>query len=235
MTNPTIMPDARGGENPAALRDDPTAYREIEGADALAALGPRAVTLVTTGGTFAPDVAPATWVTPVSQTPPLVAVALRPQSATFRSLSVAGEFVLNVVGPQFAQAADICGATSGHGRDKLARSGIRLAAGEATNAPHVIGALAWVECMVEDLLDIGGDHRIVLAQVMATHMACADGEDDSPAASPDALLALRPGCYATVAHGVVTPATQPGSVPTDDGRPAGTPPEAKDEAEGSLA
>ena len=179
------------------MSDQELSYREVTGRDVAALLNPRPVVLITTGGTFAPDIAPVAWVTPLSHEPSLVGVALRPVSANYKSLSVSGEFVLNVVGPQLADAIDICGAQHGHGRQKLEQSGIELDPGEAVNAPHVRGAISWLECMVEDLLEVGGDHSLVVAQVVAAHTSCSVDEKGR-VISPDTLLCLQHGAYGTL-------------------------------------
>ena len=56
------------------------------------------------------------------------------------------------------------------------------------------GAISWLECMVEDLLEVGGDHSLVVAQVVAAHTSCSVDEK-CRVISPDTLLCRQAGDY----------------------------------------
>jgi 3-hydroxy-9,10-secoandrosta-1,3,5(10)-triene-9,17-dione monooxygenase reductase component len=58
---------------------------------------------------------------------------------------------------------ELCRAFAASGTDKFA--GVGWAPGPFTGAPILTGALAWVECRLEQLFD-GGDHAIAVGRVL---------------------------------------------------------------------
>ncbi|NDU75881.1 flavin reductase [Actinomadura sp. DSM 109109] len=97
--------------------------------------------------------------TSVSLDPPLVAFCVAHTSTTWPAMRAAGRLCVNILAePQ----RDVSEALAfGNGPDKFA--GIPWTPGPG-GAPLIDGALAWIECSVEQE-HLAGDHRIVVARV----------------------------------------------------------------------
>jgi flavin reductase (DIM6/NTAB) family NADH-FMN oxidoreductase RutF len=122
----------------------------------------------------------ADWVMQVSFEPRLVAVSLERNSTTLRNLRESGMFSINVLAAgdralavRFCQPRD---ASKIQGRndanaalvhDKLA--GVDHAYGELTGCPVLLGALAYLECKVEQLVETG-DHVLAVGLVLGARV-----------------------------------------------------------------
>lgn len=96
----------------------------------------------------------------VSLDPPLVCFCPARTSATWPRIRAAGAFAVNVLA---ADQEELCRRFAVTGGDKFAGVNWRPGAG---GAPLLDGALATVECVLEDVLD-GGDHALALGRVTA--------------------------------------------------------------------
>lgn len=154
-------------------------FVRVESRGIAALLHPRPVYLVTTCG---PDgitnVATVAWVTPLSHTPPLVGLSVRPASRTGALIAESGEFVVNVVDTSMHAAVRYCGSAVNSGTDKADALGLELIAAEQVAPSWLDGALAWLECSVEQRVE-AGDHVLFVARVLvARARADFDGEWD---------------------------------------------------------
>ena len=123
--------------------------------------------------------------TSVSLDPPLVAFLPDKTSTSFPQIRAAGRFCINVLaGDQEA----VCRAFAARGADKYA--GVSWHPSRVTGSPVLAGAVAWIDCTVEDVLE-AGDHYIVLGRV----------QDLATGAEPRPLLFFRGG------YGCFTPAS----------------------------
>lgn len=104
----------------------------------------------------------ATWVTQVSFEPPLVAVAVRKDSLSYRMLEKSRVFVLNFLGAGQKALAQHFLKPAHLGSDKLA--GVPHRAG-VTGAPILEEAAAYAECRVKEI-HAAGDHSIVVGEVV---------------------------------------------------------------------
>ena len=96
--------------------------------------------------------------TSVSLEPPLVAFCVAHTSTTWPRIRAARRLCVNILGePQL----EICKRLAVRGGDKFA--GIDWT-GSPGGSPVIEGALAWIECQVEDE-HVAGDHVIVVARV----------------------------------------------------------------------
>jgi len=144
-------------------------FVRVEGRGVAALLHPRPVYLITTrSNDGVTNVASVAWVTPLSHTPPLVGVSVRPASRTGMLIDESGEFVVNVVDTSLSPVVRYCGdaRTSGTGRaDTL---GLELLDAEQVAVPRLGAALGWVECSVEQRI-AAGDHILFVARVLVAH------------------------------------------------------------------
>jgi flavin reductase (DIM6/NTAB) family NADH-FMN oxidoreductase RutF len=118
----------------------------------------------------------ADWLMQVSFNPRLVACSLERNSTTLRNLRETGFFTVNVLhadakalAAHFCQPRDaskVVGRSDSHSSqiyDKLA--GIDYQPGEYSNCPILAEALAFLECEVHQLVDVG-DHTLAIGRVL---------------------------------------------------------------------
>jgi len=94
------------------------------------------------------NVMAAAWAMPLDFAPPKVLVVVDKATHTRQLMEGSGEFVLNI--PCRAQAEQVlrAGSCSGKEVDKFAACGLTALPGEAVNAPHVAGCIAYLECRI---------------------------------------------------------------------------------------
>lgn len=120
--------------------------------------------------------------TSVSLDPPLVAFLPDRNSSSWRALRESGErFCVNVLS---AGQEDVCRAVAVRKTDKF--HDIEWRPSPAGN-PVINGAVAWIDCVTEQLHD-AGDHHIVVGRVL--HLQEGDGETP---------LLFHQGAYGTFA------------------------------------
>ena len=106
--------------------------------------------------------------TAVSLEPPLVAFCAARRSGSWASIRRTGSFCVNVLAED-QEAVSRVFATPG--ADRFAGLGWTLS---TSGAPHIHGALAWMECAV-DAVHPGGDHEICVGRVRALDVEREDG------------------------------------------------------------
>lgn len=94
----------------------------------------------------------------VSLDPPLICFCPGAGSSSWPEIRPGGRFCVNVLG---SGQEDVCAVFAGKGRDKFA--GIPWTPG-ANGAPRLDGAVAWVECDLQDEYE-AGDHTIAVGRV----------------------------------------------------------------------
>jgi flavin reductase (DIM6/NTAB) family NADH-FMN oxidoreductase RutF len=140
--------------------------KPVTGREIAALLNPRLALLVSfCGEDGRPSAVTVAWQTPLSHEPPLVGISLRAGSFSQGSIQATGEFVINIVGPDFMDAVTVCGNTSGARVDKLAQAGLAVGAVGVVNSPLIAGALGYLVCRVIDSIPLG-DHVFIVAQVL---------------------------------------------------------------------
>jgi flavin reductase (DIM6/NTAB) family NADH-FMN oxidoreductase RutF len=135
----------------------------------------------------------AAWLSQVSFRPPLVALGVNPENASYPLLVESAAFTVTVLERGQLELVRRFGLRSGRDGDKLA--GVRWRPA-ATGAPILDDGIAWFDCQVT-ARHPAGDHELVLGQVVAgavirpaaVPMLYADtGDlDGSEALYPDAL------------------------------------------------
>ncbi len=178
----------------------PAALEPACGRDIAAIHDPRPLVIVGARGTGG-EVGFATiiWATPVSHTPPLVALALRARSHTMGLLRESGAFSLATLpaDADAARLAELCGNRTGHAFDKAAAVDyVLVAAGGAALVPVPACALSWEACAVRSVQE-AGDHLLVIGEV--TRAATRGSRDDAGRLAPvETLLCIHHGAYAPV-------------------------------------
>jgi 3-hydroxy-9,10-secoandrosta-1,3,5(10)-triene-9,17-dione monooxygenase reductase component len=90
--------------------------------------------------------------------PPLVALAPAESSTSWPRVQASGSFCINILAQEQESVAWEFASSGG---DKFAGVGWTPA---TTGSPRLAGALAWIDCDLEQVLD-GGDHRLVVGRV----------------------------------------------------------------------
>jgi flavin reductase (DIM6/NTAB) family NADH-FMN oxidoreductase RutF len=105
-----------------------------------------------------------TWMTQVSFVPPLVAIAVRKDSLSYAMITTGKVFSVNMLGTdQQAIAEHFVQPAKGLTDVKL--EGISYAPG-TTGAPVLDDAIAFIECTVCEVANEGGDHAVVIGEVI---------------------------------------------------------------------
>jgi flavin reductase (DIM6/NTAB) family NADH-FMN oxidoreductase RutF len=119
------------------------------------------------------------WVTQVSMEPVLIAISVDNKAVTNRLIREGGSFSVNLwnrddtrVFVKFSKPAT---------RDGLSLNGRPVRAGE-TGVPIFEEAVAWIECVVRDSIDVG-THTLFLGEVVSTGFH--EGAEDAPVARID--------------------------------------------------
>ena len=104
-----------------------------------------------------------TWLTQVSFTPPLVALGVKKDSHSFAMIQTDRVFTVNLLGKaqkpvaeHFVKPAAVIGEKLKEVRHRLGKTG----------APILEEAIAYVECEVREIANEGGDHAIVIGEVV---------------------------------------------------------------------
>ncbi|MEM1873618.1 MAG: flavin reductase family protein, partial [Acidilobaceae archaeon] len=112
---------------------------------------------------------PASWITPVSEEPPLVAVAVYKQNYTIECLEYSLEATLNIPRAEHADIVYKAGSVSGRETDKVSQLKLSLEDSPSVSAPHWADALGYMEVRVRDSVD-AGESRLYLLEVIAAHV-----------------------------------------------------------------
>ncbi|MGQ9572801.1 MAG: flavin reductase family protein [Dehalococcoidia bacterium] len=124
------------------------------------------VVLLTTRWHGVANVMPVAWHMPLSHDPPLVGIAVHPSRHTYDMLRFSEEFALNVPGPDLMNHVQYLGMVSGRDVQKIEVAKLSTFKGQRVDAPLLEGCLAWIECVVEDVLRLG-DHHLFVGKVIA--------------------------------------------------------------------
>lgn len=107
------------------------------------------------------------WVSQASFKPPLIMAAVRRQSTVFGCLAEAGSAALHIVDERQGELARRFAATTDASGGEI--NGVPFSDSEATTAPLLHGPPACLDCSVDRIVDIGGDHAIVILRVVQAH------------------------------------------------------------------
>lgn len=120
------------------------------------------------------NLAPFSFFNVVSVMPPTVMFSAgqhpdRPKdSVTFAERT--GEFTVNIVSEEVAEAMSITSGSFEAHHDEFKIAGLEAVAGTKVSAPLVAESPANLECVVSEILDIGGRTRVVIGEVVVLHV-----------------------------------------------------------------
>jgi flavin reductase (DIM6/NTAB) family NADH-FMN oxidoreductase RutF len=106
----------------------------------------------------------ANWVTQVSFEPRLMAIGLAKSSHSHGVIQKGGVFAINLFNEADAEA--IKPYTKGRAKNPEKMKGANYSEAPITGCPILAGSAGYVECKVIDFFDIGGDHDILVGEVV---------------------------------------------------------------------
>ena len=134
-------------------------------------LGGAPVALIATRYKRRINVMAASWVTPISMNPPMVAIAVHKECLTHDFIERSGEFSINIPNIALLERLRDAGMVSGYDvGDKFEEVGLHAIAGEALDAPLVEGCLGYLECAVVEAYEAGEEHTVFFAEVVAAQV-----------------------------------------------------------------
>ena len=104
------------------------------------------------------------WVSQMSYTPRLIAVGLSKTAYSHGVVAAGQVFGLNLFLTENKEA--IMGVTKGRGKNPDKMSETEFTAAPETGVPVLAGAAAYIECKVTQIIDVGGDHDIVVGEAI---------------------------------------------------------------------
>jgi flavin reductase (DIM6/NTAB) family NADH-FMN oxidoreductase RutF len=133
-------------------------------------LHPYSTSLVTccNAGGQRPNIVAIAWLIPVSISPPLVGMSIRPMRHSYELIQATGEFVINVASREIAQQVLFCGRRSGRDVDKFAATGLTAGKAQLVRPPIIEECIAHLECRVVQEVE-AGDHHFVIGEVLAAY------------------------------------------------------------------
>ncbi len=106
----------------------------------------------------------ANWLTQASFEPRLLAFALQKSSYTHGLVSKGGVFAINLFLKEDQESLKPF--TKGRSKNPDKMEGADYTAAPETGCPVLAGAAAYIEIKVADIIDIGGDHDILVGEVI---------------------------------------------------------------------
>jgi flavin reductase (DIM6/NTAB) family NADH-FMN oxidoreductase RutF len=129
-------------------------------------LQPGPVTIVTAKHKDKQNGMAAAWVTPISNDPPLVALAVYPARFTYELIVKSGTFALNIPPRPLAEKVQQLGTLSGEDVDKFVTTKLTLYSGSQISAPLIAECVGHIECGVVNTIQ-AGNHTLFIAEIIA--------------------------------------------------------------------
>jgi flavin reductase (DIM6/NTAB) family NADH-FMN oxidoreductase RutF len=124
-----------------------------------------------------PNIIAIAWLVPVSVSPPLMGLSIRPTRHSYKLIQATGEFVINVASYEIAQQVLFCGRRSGRDVDKFAATGLTPGQARLVRPPIIEECIAHLECRVVQDVE-AGDHHLVIGEVLAAYTQPGVLDDD---------------------------------------------------------
>ncbi len=121
------------------------------------------------------NAAPFSFFNILSADPPLVAIGFsaaadREGKDTLANIRTNGEFVVNLVPEDLAQAMNVTAANAPRGVDETKLAGLDLAKSVVVDVPRIAGSPVGLECKIFEVIEPGGSGTIALGRVLYVHV-----------------------------------------------------------------
>lgn len=115
------------------------------------------------------NVMAASWVSPISEDPPLVALAIDKESYTHELIKETREFTINFVGEEHIDLVYKAGILSGRNTDKWSLLGLEPVQSKIISVPGIRDCCGFLECQLEKIVD-AGECSLFIARIVASHV-----------------------------------------------------------------
>ena len=121
------------------------------------------------------NAAPFSFFNIVSSDPPIVAISFsgasdREEKDTLANIRARGEFVVNMVPEELAEAMNTTATNAPKGTDETQLAGLELAASTVIDVPRIAASPVAMECRLLDTLNYGGTGTIGLGRIVYLHI-----------------------------------------------------------------
>jgi flavin reductase (DIM6/NTAB) family NADH-FMN oxidoreductase RutF len=128
------------------------------------------------------NAAPFSFFNILSSDPPLVAIGFsaapdREGKDTLANIRARGEFVVNLVPEELAEAMNVTATNVPRGMDETELAGLEVVPCAAVDVPRIAGSPVALECKLWQVIEPGGSSTIVLAKIVYAHVRAAAFED----------------------------------------------------------
>ena len=128
------------------------------------------------------NAAPFSFFNILSSDPPLVAISIsaapdRALKDTLANIRERGEFVVNMVPEELAEAMNLTATNAPRGTDETVVAGLELAPCTQVDVPRIAGSPVALECKLFETLQPGGATVIVLGRIVYVHVRTSAFED----------------------------------------------------------
>ena len=112
------------------------------------------------------NITPVAYAMTLSMQPPLVGIALHPSRYCYDIIRKTNEFAINIPSRALLHHVQYLGSLSGAEFDKLELTKLPNFRARLLNTVLLEGAVAWIECSLEDTIEMG-DHFLMVGKVVA--------------------------------------------------------------------
>jgi flavin reductase (DIM6/NTAB) family NADH-FMN oxidoreductase RutF len=128
------------------------------------------------------NAAPFSFFNIVSSDPPIVAISFtkapdREKKDSLANIQARGEFVVNMVPEELAEAMNITATNAPYGIDETQLAELEIAPSEIVDIPRIAGSPAAMECKLIETMNFGGASTICLGRVVYVHVRTSAFED----------------------------------------------------------
>lgn len=128
------------------------------------------------------NAAPYSFFNILSSDPPLVAISFskapdRDGKDTLTFIRERGEFVVNMVPEELAEAMNTTATNAPRGTDETRLAGLELAPSRMVDVPRIAGSPVALECRLFETLEPGGSSTILLGRIVCVHVRTSAFED----------------------------------------------------------
>ena len=136
---------------------------------------PRPIAWVVSRGAEGLNAAPFSFFNILSADPPLVAIGFsgasdRDGKDTLTNIRAQGEFVVNLVPEELAQAMNLTATNAPRGIDETQLAGLALTKCEVVSVPRIEASPVGLECTLFQVIETGGTGTIVLGRIVRAHV-----------------------------------------------------------------
>ena len=127
------------------------------------------MTIVTASYRGRHNAAPMAYSIVLSMRPPLVGIAMHPSRYTFDMVRKTDEFAINIPTRDLLHHSQYLGSLTGQEFDKLELTKLPHFRARRVNTVLLEGCVGWIECALEDTIEMG-DHFLVVGRVVAVQV-----------------------------------------------------------------